>query len=98
MFRASTAHHQEIRCNYVANGTSWKTVSGPGWSGAELRPADSHLTTFIYTLPPDDGPLMLETCISILIRSTKDKQCIELVIIHIIHDAGQPNIKMTVVA
>jgi hypothetical protein len=27
MFRASTAHHQEVRCMYVANGTSKMTVS-----------------------------------------------------------------------
>jgi hypothetical protein len=39
-----------------------------------------------YTLPPDDGLLMPETCRGILIQYTKNKQCIELVIIHIIHD------------
>jgi hypothetical protein len=27
MFRASTAHHQEVRCMYVTNGTSKMTVS-----------------------------------------------------------------------
>jgi hypothetical protein len=27
MFRASTGHHQEVRCMYVANGTSKMTVS-----------------------------------------------------------------------
>jgi hypothetical protein len=27
MFRASTAHHQEVRFMYVANGTSKMTVS-----------------------------------------------------------------------
>jgi hypothetical protein len=27
MFRASTAHHQEIRCMYVANGTSKMIVN-----------------------------------------------------------------------
>jgi hypothetical protein len=27
MFRASTAHYQEVRCMYVANGTSNMTVS-----------------------------------------------------------------------
>jgi hypothetical protein len=41
MFQASTAHHQEVRCMYVANGTSEMTVSGPG-------PADSHLVGY-YT-------------------------------------------------
>jgi hypothetical protein len=29
MFRASTAHHQEVRCMSVANGTSKMTVSEP---------------------------------------------------------------------
>jgi hypothetical protein len=53
MFRASIAYHQEVRCMYVANGTSKMTVSEPGWNGIQLRLA-------------------------------KDKQCIELVIIHII--------------
>jgi hypothetical protein len=51
MFRVSTAHHQEVRCIYVANGTSKMTIIEPGWNG------------------------------------TKDKQCIKLVILHIIHDA-----------
>jgi F0F1-type ATP synthase alpha subunit len=27
MFRASTAHHQEVKCVYVAKGTSKMTVS-----------------------------------------------------------------------
>jgi hypothetical protein len=27
MFRASIAHHQEVRCMYVANGTSKASVS-----------------------------------------------------------------------
>jgi hypothetical protein len=30
MFRAPTAHHQEVRCTYVANGIPKMTVSGPG--------------------------------------------------------------------
>jgi hypothetical protein len=29
MFRASTAHHQEVRCMYVANSTSKMTASEP---------------------------------------------------------------------
>jgi hypothetical protein len=29
MFRGSTAHHQEVRCMYVANGTSKMPVSEP---------------------------------------------------------------------
>jgi hypothetical protein len=33
MFQASTAHHQEVRCIYVANGTSKMAVSEPGWNG-----------------------------------------------------------------
>jgi hypothetical protein len=33
MFRASTAYLQEVRCMYVANGTSKMTVSEPGWNG-----------------------------------------------------------------
>jgi hypothetical protein len=37
MFRASRAHHQEVRCMYVANGTPKMTVSGPGWSGTQAR-------------------------------------------------------------
>jgi hypothetical protein len=30
MFRASTAHHQELRCMYVANGKSKMVVNEPG--------------------------------------------------------------------
>jgi hypothetical protein len=30
MFRASTDLHQEVRCMYVANGTSKMTASEPG--------------------------------------------------------------------
>jgi hypothetical protein len=30
MFRASTAHHQEVRCMYVVNGNSKMTVREPG--------------------------------------------------------------------
>jgi hypothetical protein len=33
MFRASTEHNQELRCMYMANGTSKMTVSEPGWNG-----------------------------------------------------------------
>jgi hypothetical protein len=31
----STAHHQEVECIYMANGTftAKLTVSGPGWNG-----------------------------------------------------------------
>jgi hypothetical protein len=59
------------------------------------RLADSHLRSTIcyihtyirtHTLPPDDGLLMPETCTGILIKSTKNKQCIELVVIHTVHD------------
>jgi hypothetical protein len=38
MFRASTVHHQEVRCMYVANGTAKMTVSEPGWSGTPFHP------------------------------------------------------------
>jgi hypothetical protein len=54
--------------------------------GTPPRPADSHLRSInchTYTLPPDDGLVMPETCRGILIQSTKDKQCVKLVIIHI---------------
>jgi hypothetical protein len=30
MFRASTAHHQEVECMYVTSGTSKMTVSETG--------------------------------------------------------------------
>jgi hypothetical protein len=30
MFRASTVYHQEVRCMYVANGTSKMTINEPG--------------------------------------------------------------------
>jgi hypothetical protein len=33
MFRASTAHHQEVKCMYVANGTAKMTVSKLGLNG-----------------------------------------------------------------
>jgi hypothetical protein len=46
MFWASTAHHQEVRRIYVANGTSKMTVGEP----------------HTYTLSPDDGLLLPETC------------------------------------
>jgi hypothetical protein len=52
MFQESTAHRQEVRCMYVANGTSKTIVS----------------KLHIYTLPPDDGLLMPETCRGILIQ------------------------------
>jgi hypothetical protein len=75
MFRASTTHHQEVR--YVANGTSNMAVRELGWSSAAAvaapRLADSHLRSTIchihtYTLPPDDGLLMPETCRGTLIQ------------------------------
>jgi hypothetical protein len=94
MFRVSTTHHQEVRCTstYLANGTSKMTVGEPGWKGIPPRLPDSHLrSTFCnihtYTLPPDDGLLMPETRRGILIQKIKNKQCIELVITYIIHNA-----------
>jgi hypothetical protein len=33
MFQTSTAHRQEVRYVYVANGNSKMTVGGPGWNG-----------------------------------------------------------------
>jgi hypothetical protein len=42
MFRASIAHHQEIRCTYVVNGTSKMTVSEPGWSGSGVVVTPTH--------------------------------------------------------
>jgi hypothetical protein len=38
MCRASTAHHQEVRGMYLANGTSKMNVSERGWSGKTLGP------------------------------------------------------------
>jgi hypothetical protein len=38
MFRALTAHHQEVRCMYVANGTSKMTASEPGLADSLLYP------------------------------------------------------------
>jgi dihydroxyacetone kinase-like predicted kinase len=63
MFRASTAHHQEVSCVYVANGTYTMTVIDTGDSLTII--ADSNRTSTIchtHTLPPDDGLLMPETC------------------------------------
>jgi hypothetical protein len=37
MFRVSAAHHQEVTCMYVANGTSKMAVSEPGWSGTDVH-------------------------------------------------------------
>jgi hypothetical protein len=50
---------------------------------------------FATYIPPDDGLLMPETCRGILIKLTKDKQYIELVIIHRVHDARSTQQKMT---
>jgi hypothetical protein len=64
MFRASTFHHQEVSCIYVANDTSKITVSDSRQS------SDSHKKCHLphkYTLPPDDGLLMPETCRGTLI-------------------------------
>jgi hypothetical protein len=53
MFQASTAHHQEVRCKYVANGTSKMTDTEPG--------------SLSVILPPDDWLLMTETCTGVTI-------------------------------
>jgi hypothetical protein len=45
MFRASTAHHQEVRCMYVANGTSKITISEPRLTDIHLRSTICHIHT-----------------------------------------------------
>jgi hypothetical protein len=37
MFLASTAHHQEVSCTYVANGTSMMTTREPRWNSMEYH-------------------------------------------------------------
>jgi hypothetical protein len=61
MVRASTAHPQEIRFMYVANGTCKMTVRS-------LPVILQYHLPQKHTLPPDDGLLMPETCRSILIQ------------------------------
>jgi hypothetical protein len=60
MFRASTAHLQAVRCMYVANGTTVMGVSVPSTEPYHLA--------HTYTLTPEDGLLMPETCTGILIQ------------------------------
>jgi hypothetical protein len=86
MFRASTAHHQEVRCMYVCGKWYFQDDCQRAW--VEWNSAQFH-----STLPPDDGLLMPETCRGILIQQTKKKQCIELVIYTQFMMHGQPNIK-----
>jgi hypothetical protein len=38
MFRESTVRHQEVRCVYVANGTSKMTVGVPECNGLPFHP------------------------------------------------------------
>jgi hypothetical protein len=76
MFRTSTANHQEVRCMYVANGTSKMTASERGWNGIPFHPGSLTFNSevlqvhlpHIYILPPGDGLLMPETCSDILIQ------------------------------
>jgi hypothetical protein len=63
---------------YVVYGTSKMTVSKPL--------ADSHLGSTIYHTR-DDELFMPETCRGIIIQQTKNKQCIDLIVIHINHHA-----------
>jgi hypothetical protein len=46
MFRASTAHHQEVRCVYVANGTSKMTVSLPARSTQHKKNYENVVNSF----------------------------------------------------
>jgi hypothetical protein len=68
----SAAHHQEIECIYVANGTCYTSevpVSGPGlarWQSTADMP---------------------ETCRGVVTQQTEDDQCIMLLVIHIIREA-----------
>jgi hypothetical protein len=55
MFRASTAHHQEVRCMYVANGTSKMAVSRPGWSGTAVKLAVAQLVEALCYEPEGRG-------------------------------------------
>jgi hypothetical protein len=45
MFRTSTAHHQEVRCMYVANDTSKITVSESEFADTNLRSNICHIHT-----------------------------------------------------
>jgi hypothetical protein len=59
MFRASTAHQQEVRCMYVANGTSKMTVS------------EQEST---YFKKKESKPTLLKIQYNIIVRITKKKQ------------------------
>jgi hypothetical protein len=50
MFWASTALHQEVRCMYVANGTSKMTLSEPGLADSHLRSTISFFLSFFLSL------------------------------------------------
>jgi hypothetical protein len=45
MFREPTVHHQEVRCTYVANGTSNMTASEPSLADSHLRSTICHINT-----------------------------------------------------
>jgi hypothetical protein len=80
VFRASTVHHQEVKRIDVANRTAKMTVS-------ELTVIlDVPFATYTH-LTSRRWAVIAETCRDILIQYTKNKQCIELVVIHIIHYA-----------
>jgi hypothetical protein len=89
---------------YVTSGTSNMTVIESGWNGVPGHPGsvtvilEVPFSTYIhtYTLPPDHGLLMPEKCRSILIQYTKNKQYIELAIIHMIPDARSTQYKIMV--
>jgi hypothetical protein len=50
MFGESTAHHQDVRCRYVANDNSKMTVSEPGWNGRLTVILEVPFATYEYTL------------------------------------------------
>jgi hypothetical protein len=84
----SAAHHQEVEFIYVANGTCYTsdfTAIGPGqvhWQPTQkynkYHLPHVHSTSWWWAAD------MPETCRGVTTQQTEDKQCIELVIIHII--------------
>jgi hypothetical protein len=54
MFRASTAHHQEVKCIDVVNVTSKLSVSETSPLTVAIKVKQVPFAT-LYTRPPDDG-------------------------------------------
>jgi hypothetical protein len=57
----SAAHHQEVECIHVTNGTCYTsevTVSGPAARWQSPQKYNKYNLSHVYILPPDDGLLI----------------------------------------